>query len=128
VEERLLLTKENRLLRVGVLGAGLIARPAWLDAPCPPNLEILRILSSLLKERGTQTARELLLVDPEFSAHQRNQPRQCGLDHTVEYGRLLTSGISGARLVKITPKETDPALHTSDSQEAIEAFLLRTSG
>jgi predicted dehydrogenase len=32
VEERLLLTKENRLLRVGVLGAGLIAQAAHLEA------------------------------------------------------------------------------------------------
>jgi hypothetical protein len=87
VEERLLLTKENRLLRVGVLGAGLIARPAWLDAPCPPNLEILRILSSLLKERGTQTARELLLVDPEFQ-----RIKEISRDNAASIIRLNTEG------------------------------------
>jgi pimeloyl-ACP methyl ester carboxylesterase len=44
----------------------ILSRPAWLDAPCPPNLKILRTLSQWLNEEGPQSARELLLADPEF--------------------------------------------------------------
>jgi pimeloyl-ACP methyl ester carboxylesterase len=44
----------------------ILSRPAWLDVPCPPNLEIFRTLSRWLKEEGPQRAEELLLADPEF--------------------------------------------------------------
>jgi pimeloyl-ACP methyl ester carboxylesterase len=44
----------------------VLSRPAWLDVPCPPNLEILRTLSRWLKEEGPHRAKERLLADPEF--------------------------------------------------------------
>jgi pimeloyl-ACP methyl ester carboxylesterase len=44
----------------------ILSRPAWLDAPCPPNLEILRCLSQWLQEEGSQSAKERLLADPEY--------------------------------------------------------------
>ncbi|MBV8901450.1 MAG: alpha/beta fold hydrolase [Verrucomicrobia bacterium] len=43
--------------------------------------------------------------------------------HPVEYGRRLAAGIPGAQLVQIAPKEQDPALHTREAREAIEAFV-----
>ncbi|MBV8376045.1 MAG: alpha/beta fold hydrolase, partial [Verrucomicrobia bacterium] len=149
----------------------ILSRPAWLDAPCPSNLEILRILSSLLKEWGTRTARELLLAHPAFQrvkeisrdnatsilrqferpnveatiATLANLPADapCSMPeawatisvptlvivneldamHPAEYGRRLASGIPRAKLVKITPKEKDPVMHTSEAREAIEAFV-----
>jgi pimeloyl-ACP methyl ester carboxylesterase len=50
----------------GRVRALILSRPAWLDAPCPANLQILRRLSGWLNERGTDRARDLLLGDPEF--------------------------------------------------------------
>ena len=44
----------------------VLSRPAWLDVPCPPNLEIFRTLSGWLKEGGPQRARERLLAAPEY--------------------------------------------------------------
>jgi pimeloyl-ACP methyl ester carboxylesterase len=44
----------------------ILSRPAWLDAPCPANLQIFRTLSGWLNEKGPERARELLLADPEF--------------------------------------------------------------
>jgi pimeloyl-ACP methyl ester carboxylesterase len=44
----------------------ILSRPAWLDVPCPPNLEIFRTLSQWLKEEGPQRTKERLLADPEF--------------------------------------------------------------
>jgi pimeloyl-ACP methyl ester carboxylesterase len=49
----------------------IMSRPAWLDTPCPPNLEILRMLARWLKEHGSEKARKLLLSDPEFVRIQR---------------------------------------------------------
>jgi pimeloyl-ACP methyl ester carboxylesterase len=50
-------------LRVQAL---ILSRPAWLDAPFPPNLEIFRSLSRWPKEAGPQSAKERLLTDSEF--------------------------------------------------------------
>ena len=44
----------------------ILSRPAWLDVPCPPNLEILRCLSRWLQDAGPQRAKEWLLADPEY--------------------------------------------------------------
>jgi len=44
----------------------ILSRPAWLDVPCPPNLEIFRSLSRWLKDGGLQSAKERLLADPGF--------------------------------------------------------------
>jgi len=149
----------------------VLSRPAWLDAPCPPNLEILRILASLLQERGTEDAKELLSVHPEFLRIKKISPDNAAsimrqferphvqstiatltnlpadapcstrkawstisvptlvivneLDpmHPVEYGRILASGIPGAALAKIPPKQKGLNLHSSEAREAIEAFV-----
>ena len=50
----------------GRVRALILSRPAWLDAPCPANLQILRTLSAWLRETGPERTRELLLADPEF--------------------------------------------------------------
>jgi pimeloyl-ACP methyl ester carboxylesterase len=44
----------------------ILSRPAWLDVPCPPNLEIFRRLSQWLKEEGPERAKGRLLADPEY--------------------------------------------------------------
>jgi pimeloyl-ACP methyl ester carboxylesterase len=44
----------------------ILSRPAWLDAPCPSNLEIFRAMSRWLKEGGPQYAKGRLLADAEF--------------------------------------------------------------
>jgi pimeloyl-ACP methyl ester carboxylesterase len=44
----------------------IMSRPAWLDAPCPPNLEILQKLSLWLEENGPEKSRALLVADPDF--------------------------------------------------------------
>jgi pimeloyl-ACP methyl ester carboxylesterase len=49
----------------------IISRPAWLDTPCPPNLEILRMMAHWLREYGAEKSRKLLLSDPEFVRIQR---------------------------------------------------------
>jgi pimeloyl-ACP methyl ester carboxylesterase len=43
--------------------------------------------------------------------------------HPVDYGQRLAAEIPGARLVEITPKETDPILHARETRESIEAFV-----
>jgi len=149
----------------------ILSRPAWLDAPCPPNLEIFRAVSRWLNEAGPQRTKELLLADPEFLrirtvsrdnaasiVRQLERPNpeaaiatlanlpadapcsapdawralevptlilvnEADALHPVEYGRRLAAGIPGARLVKIAPKEHDPALHAREAREAIEAFI-----
>jgi pimeloyl-ACP methyl ester carboxylesterase len=149
----------------------VLARPAWLDLPCPSNLKILRTLSEWLKREGRQRARELLLADPEFRriqmisrdnaasiVRQLERPnlesmiatlaslptdtpctgpeswREVAVPtlilvneldalHPVDYGRRLASGIPGARLVEITPKEKDPVKHAREAREAIETFV-----
>jgi pimeloyl-ACP methyl ester carboxylesterase len=49
----------------------IMSRPAWLDTPCPSNLEILRTMADWLKEYGPEESRKLLLSDPEFVRIQR---------------------------------------------------------
>ena len=44
----------------------ILSRPAWLDAPGPPNLEIFRHLSRWLQEEGPQRTKGRLLADPEY--------------------------------------------------------------
>lgn len=44
----------------------ILSRPAWLDVPGPPNLEIFRRLSGWLQEEGPPRAKERLLADPEY--------------------------------------------------------------
>lgn len=44
----------------------ILSRPAWLDTPCPPNLEMFRSLSRWLREGGPKSAKERLLADSGF--------------------------------------------------------------
>jgi pimeloyl-ACP methyl ester carboxylesterase len=154
----------------------ILSRPAWLDAPCPPNLEIFGKLSRWLKEEGPQRARERLLPDAEYRRIQAvsrdnaasilRQLERPNLEatiatlaclpsdapcpapeawravavpalvlindldalHPVEYGRRLASGIPGAKLVELAPKEKDPALHAREARAAIEAFVTGLQG
>jgi len=45
----------------------------------------------------------------------------------IEYGKRLAGEIHGAKLVEITPKEVDPALHARDALGAIDDFVTTTS-
>lgn len=44
----------------------ILSRPAWLDAPDPANLKIIRALSSWPQEGGPQRVRERLLAAAEY--------------------------------------------------------------
>ncbi|MBV9491849.1 MAG: alpha/beta hydrolase [Verrucomicrobia bacterium] len=44
----------------------ILSRPAWLDVPCPPNLEIFGRLSRWLQNEGPQRAKQRLLADAEY--------------------------------------------------------------
>jgi pimeloyl-ACP methyl ester carboxylesterase len=58
----------NAALRYPERTLGLIlSRPAWLDAPSPPNLSVLGVISRLIREHGAQVGRQRFLDSADYA-------------------------------------------------------------
>lgn len=59
----------NLALRYPYLVSGLVlSRPAWLDAPMPPSLEVFPIIAALIREHGARQALERFKQTDHYAA------------------------------------------------------------
>ena len=94
-------------LRVQAL---ILSRPAWLDAPFPPNLEIFRSLSRWLNEGGPRSAKERLLADSEFRRIQTvSRDNAASILRQLERPSLEATSATLASLPADTPCATPEA-------------------
>lgn len=65
----------NAALRYPERTLGLVlSRPAWLDAPLPPNLSVLGVIARMIREHGAQAGRQAFLESADYARLQADSP------------------------------------------------------
>jgi len=95
----------NFTLRFPERVVGLVqSRPAWLDAPCPWNVQMFSLVSRLIREQGRLNGKRAFLQSPEYHDTQKQwRDVATSLAGQFDNPQIEQSAFKFERIIKDTP-------------------------
>ena len=94
-----------------LVGGLLLIRPAWVNAPARPHLDLLADIGEWIADEGVATARRRLVDDPRFAAIERDAPMcATGLVETTDRPHVAAAPMMLPTMVDDRPYRSDSDL------------------
>jgi pimeloyl-ACP methyl ester carboxylesterase len=95
----------NFILRHSARVVGLVqSRPAWLDAPCPWNVQMFSLVSHLIRDHGRLNGKQAFLQSPEYQDTLKQWPDvAASLAGQFDHPQIEQSAFKFERIINDSP-------------------------